>query len=137
MRKKLQKMDLREVSLKVRVGIDNLKSGDLRLIALLGFFHRSFLKLVKMMQIPLDTDVLNTVIGDYIQEDITESENKTLQSTLEGISLLDLFQYFLIFLDSTSDPVHLMYLYGFSQGILNRIMRKLGIDYQIPPLFPL
>lgn len=137
MPKKLVKMDLREVSLKLRVGIDNLKSDDLRLITLLGFFHRSFLKLVKMMQIPLDSDVLNAVILDYIQDDIAESEKKMLHSTLEGISLLDIFQYFLTFLDSANDLVQLMYFYGFCQGILNRIMRKLGIDYQIPPPFPI
>jgi len=140
MPKKLQKMDIREVALKVRTGVDAMQSDDLGLLALLGFFHRTLLQLVQKLQIPMDIEVLNSVVTNYIQH------NKNLEgfgefgrvwNRLEGYSIVEICDYFNQFLNSTDNLVELMYFFGFTQGILNRIMRKLGIDHQIPPPFSL
>ena len=87
------------------------------------------------MQVPLDTDVLNAVIGDHVRQSSAPSRDNGSESTLEGYRVVDILAYFKGFLEVADSPVQLMYFYGFSQGILNRIMRKLGIDYQIPPPF--
>ena len=84
----------------------------------------------------VNTDVLNAVIGDCIEDDDRFPDRSEINMTTGGYSLGEIFNYFNNFLSSTSDLIQLMYMYGFSQGILNRIMRKLRIEYEIPPPFP-
>jgi len=130
--KKLEKMDLRDISLMLRKTVDNLDKDDLRLHVLLGFFHGIFLKMIEKLNFDFDTFTLNLRITDFIkQAPVQNSEGLKLE--IKGINLQEIFSIFRNIAESSdSDEFQLVYLFGFSQGLLNRIMRKLDIDYQIP-----
>ena len=125
-------MDLRDISLMLRNTVDNLDRKDLRLQALLGFFHGMFLKIVDKLNLKLDTFSLNLRITDYIQRP-QEQNSQDLKLEINRISLIEIFAIFRTIVENPeTDDFQLMYVFGFSQGLLNRIMRKLEIDYQIP-----
>ena len=131
--KNLKKMDLRDISLMLRNTVDSLDKDDMRLQALLGFFHGIFLKIVEKINLELYTFSLNLRITDYVQRP-QEQNSQNLKLEIKGISLIEIFAIFRAIVENPeTDDFQLMYLFGFSQGLLNRIMRKLEIDYKIPP----
>jgi hypothetical protein len=130
--KKLEKLDLRDVSLMLRTSVDNLDDRDLNLHVLLGFFHGIFLKIIARLNFDFDTFTLNLRITDFIKN-APKQPSKEAKLEINGISLQEIFSIFRSLLeDSGTEDILLMYIFGFSHGLLNRIMRKLGIDYQIP-----
>lgn len=131
--KSLKKMDLRDISLMLRSTVDTLNKGDLRIQALLGFFHGFFLNIIEKLNLDLDTFILNLRITDYIKQ--PQEQNSTeVKLEINKINLEEIFAIFRTIVEDPDTPeFQLMYLFGLSQGLLNRIMRKLDIDYQIPP----
>ena len=130
--KKLEKMDLRDVSLMLRYTVDNLDKEDLKLHVLLGFFHGIFLKIIEKLNFNFDTFTLNLRITDFIKN-APKQNSEGLNLEINGISLQDVFSIFRATVeDSGTEDIQLMYIFGFFHGLLNRIMRKLEIGYQIP-----
>ncbi|MFW9897561.1 MAG: hypothetical protein ACFFD7_17280 [Candidatus Thorarchaeota archaeon] len=105
----------------------------MRLPALLGFFHGFFLNIIQKLNLDLDTFMLNLKITDYIERP-REQNPQEMKLEINKINLLDIFATLRATVEHpNTSEFQLMYLFGFSQALLNRIMRKLGIAYQIPP----
>jgi hypothetical protein len=113
--------------------VDTLDKDDLRIQALLGFFHGFYGNIIEKLNLDLDTFILNLSITDYIKR-LQEQNPRDMKLDINKISLFDIFTTFRATVEHPDTfEFQLMYLFGFTQGLLNRIMRKLEIDYQIPP----
>ena len=116
----------------LRYTVDNLDKEDLKLHVLLGFFHGIFLKIIEKLNFNFDTFTLNLRITDFIKN-APKQNSEGLNLEIIGISLQDVFSIFRATVeDSGTEDIQLMYIFGFFHGLLNRIMRKLEIGYQIP-----
>jgi len=131
---KLTDLDPHEVALRLRNETDGMTSNDNRLPILLGFFHRIFMEAVKVLQIPLDLDILNAVIVDYIEKKGGQPSAHKVDSALNGYPFQDYLKFFGSLLQSGNVNL-VLHTFGFSQGFLNRLMRKLNIPYQLPAPF--
>lgn len=130
--KRLEKMDLRDVSLMLRTTVDNLDKVDIRLFVILGFFHGIFLKIIERLNFDFDIFTLNLRITDFIKN-APKQNAESVNLEIDGINLQEIFSILRSIVENSgADDIQLMYVFGFCHGLLNRIMRKLDIDYQIP-----
>jgi hypothetical protein len=134
--KNKSKVDLRELSLSLRAFVDEVHPEDLRFHVILGFIHRTFLRILDVLPIDLDSTLLDAVIEDYFQSISGKKHPNSLQMRIKGIPLQEIFSAFTQIVEHAStEQMQVMYLLGFCQGLLNRMMRKVGINYQVPPPF--
>jgi len=130
-------MDSRNITLQIRALVDSVREDDERLSLLLGAFQNFLDKSATRLGVSYDRATLNKKIKKYIKKKKrkagkkgTNVDQSALKEVLSRVRLLT----FTIENPST-DLNEIVYLFGFSMGLLNRIMRKLHIKYQLPSIF--
>jgi len=129
-------MDSRNITLKIRALVDSVREDDARLYLLLGAFQNFLDKLVTRLGVLYDRATLNKKISKFIKKKKRRAGKKGTavdQSALkEPLSWVGILRFTIE--NPSTDLTEIVYLFGFSMGLLNRIMRKLHIKYQLPSI---
>jgi hypothetical protein len=129
-------MDSRNITLKIRALVDSVRGDDARLYFLLGAFQNFLDKLATRLGVSYDRATLNKKISKFIKKKKRRSGKKKTavdQSALkEPLSWVGILRFTIE--NPSTDLIEIVYLFGFSMGLLNRIMRKLHIKYQLPSI---
>ena len=119
-------------ALRLRKRVDDLDYGSVELTTILGFSHNMYLKLSRKFEVEEEyIEILNKKIMDFVQQEMIEGIDTNPSFDIKQTPLLEIFMHLRTSYENGT-PSERAYLLGFFQGLLNRLMRKLGIEYQLP-----